>query len=675
MVKTLINKLVSAASWSVQPVEECHATCVNSSLHSKHTDMESFDFLNYQRYNQISKGLDENQLVTCDLGIWFRLEKVSSSYGLQRKMISLFPDVNFRDFKVLRKGGDTYHRIILNKRNLTKLLDSPNLGTFGDDYSICVNGVHVNEDDDDDVEGGEPETPLKAVEQSKKVEDNVLQIDLKKSGERNGPMARGVHTYNLLCNFEEVENILTHFNITSEDVEALIKPTPAIPTLLVVLKKNLADWVKETDVRREPLLLYQPAPQSERMGRSQIWAHAILEDNQYERRVTIEGIYKRVSEAEILHTLSYNGEVLSKPEPKTWKGSDYPNGDLVVNMRLHMEMNFIIIKGEAYKVNYARQERQCTHCFSFRHKNFECERWETDERTLMLDFYSKWKKQVGFKDFQPLKPDAVLNTPTQPKNTDGTGEGEQANPKRSPNKEPRGETQEEGNEDELAKERPDKDNINPDLLLEEFGAKYNLEGTNTKSPGLNGKPDKDKTLGRVQRNLFGGDDLDTSKAAGEGSPKEAMTEGAYEAKQASNETGKDTEQETQNLEENQKKGQTPDADKEKMEEMRKELTEGKEEVGDDDTKKRKHANSATKVSPENKKAHTTEKSTLLKEIKKMEEEATKKDLNEVKKKVLKNRFDSYLDSKKDEVKRLLDADQQEYNRIVTNIRSTFVKGK
>ena len=118
------------------------------------------------------------------------------------------------------------------------------------------------------------------------------------------------------------------------------------------------------------------------------------------------------------------------------------------------------------------------------------------------------------------------------------------------------------------------------------------------------------------------------------------------------------------------------ADGEKsVEEMRKELTEGKEEVGDDDTKKRKHANSATKVSPENKKAHTTEKSTLLKEIKKMEEEATKKDLNEVKKKVLKNRFDSYLDSKKDEVKRLLDADQQEYNRIVTNIRSTFVKGK
>ena len=141
-----------------------------------------------------------------------------------------------------------------------------------------------------------------------------------------------------------------------EDVDALIKPTPAIPSLLVVLKKNVEDWLKEADVRRDPYLLYQPAPQSERMGRTQIWAHITLEDNQFDRRVTIEGIFKRVSNEEIMHTLKYHGEILSEPKPVTWKGTDFPNGDLVVNMRIHNEFTFIMIKGEAYKVSYAKQD-------------------------------------------------------------------------------------------------------------------------------------------------------------------------------------------------------------------------------------------------------------------------------------------------------------------------------
>ena len=578
--------------------------------------MGSFDFMNYQRFNHISKSLGDDQLVTVDLGIWFRLEKINSNYGFQRKMTSLFPEVNFCDLKVSRRGGDTYHRAILNTRNLSKLINSPNLGTFGDDYSIGINGVHINEEEEGEEGADIPDTPLKAVEENKKVEDNVLQIDLRKSSEKNGPMARGVHTYNLLSNFTEVESILTHFNIALEDVEALIKPTPAIPSLLVGLKKNLTDWVKENDVRRDPFLLYDPSPQSERMGRSQIWAHAVLEDNQYERRVTIEGIYKRVSEAEIVYNLSYNGDVLTKPQPATWKGTDLPNGDLVVNMRLKMEMNFIIIKGEAFKVSYAKQERQCSHCFSFCHKNYECEKWETDARTLMFDYYKKWQKQVGYKDFQPLKQDSeaeALLTPSQQKLTDN-----EVSPATI------GISNKERKEDKTAKEGPDKDNYNPEILLEEFSSKYELKDTSTfdlKPPDPKVNPGKENTHGSTIRKLFEDEDV------------------------------------------------TQETDK--MEEMQRDAGVREEDAGTEEGKKRKHGDSATKVSPDKKKAHTDEKPDLVKEMKKMEEEATKKDLTSVKKKVLKSRLESHINTKKDEIKRLPDSHQREHEQIEKNIRSSL----
>ena len=110
-----------------------------------------------------------------------------------------------------------------------------------------LNSFYVNKEDNTELDAAGPETPLKTVEQHKKVDDNVLQIDLKKISEKNGQPARGVPTYNLLCDFNEIENILKHFNIEMEDVDALIKPTPAIPTLLIALKKKVSEWIKEAN--------------------------------------------------------------------------------------------------------------------------------------------------------------------------------------------------------------------------------------------------------------------------------------------------------------------------------------------------------------------------------------------------------------------------------------------
>ena len=348
----------------------------------------------------MEENIDDDQILTIDLNIWFRLERVGSNFSLERKMKSLFQHVHFIECTVLRRAGDTFYRVSLDKENLILLLESPNLGYWADDYAISVSGFHINREEQNN-EDKTPETPLKNVEPNKGVDDNILKIDIKKGPEWNSLLARGVLTYNLLSDFTEIENILAHFNISMDHVQGLIKPTPAIPSVLVMLNSNLSDFLKKTNIKREPFLIYQPSPQSEKIGRSPLWAHAILENDQFDRKITVEGIYKRVSSQELVHTLSYSGDVLTSPQPLMWKGSNLPNGDVVLNMRLHTELNFVIIKGEAYKVSYSKQERQCGHCWSWQHVNYECDKWERDGRTMMVDYYMKWKRLVHFKEYQP----------------------------------------------------------------------------------------------------------------------------------------------------------------------------------------------------------------------------------------------------------------------------------
>ena len=427
------------------------------------------EFTNINRFHYMEKDIREDQILTIDLNIWFRLERVNSNFSLERKMKSLFQSVRFKECTVLRRAGDTFYRATLDKENLILLLDSANLGFFGDDYAITVNGFHIN-NEEQDKEHETPETPLKNVEPKQNTDDNILKIEIKKGEEWNSPVARGIHTYNLLSDFTEIENILVHFNINMNAIQGLIKPTPAIPSLLVILDSKLSDFLKKVDITREPFLLYQPSPQSESMGRSQLWAHAILENDQFDRKVTVEGIYKRVSSRELVHSLSYSGDVLNSPQPLMWRGSDLPNGDVVLNMRLHTELNFVMIKGEAYKVSYSKQERQCGHCWSWQHANFECDKWDRDGRTMMVDYDMKWKRLVNFKEYQPLKENLAdeVQTPVTPKNPDqppaegdNSGDGSQAT---------------------------DKDDINPVKLLNEYNLKYNPKGRTF--------------LGRTQRALF-----------------------------------------------------------------------------------------------------------------------------------------------------------------------------
>ena len=647
--------------------------------------MESFDFKDFRRYKHIENDLEEEQMITIDLGVWFRLERIGSSYSLQRKMASLFPTVNFQDLKVLRKGGDTFYRAVLSKRNLTMLLNSPYLGNFGQDYDIAINSFYVNNEDNTELDAAGPETPLKTVEQHKKVDDNVLQIDLKKSSEKNGQPARGVPTYNLLCDFNEIENILEHFNIGMEDVDALIKPTPAIPTLLIALKKKVSEWIKEANIRREPYLLYQPAPQSERMGRTQIWAHITLEDNQFDRRVTIEGIFKRVTNEEILHTLRYNGEILSTPKPLTWRDTEIPNGDMVVNMRIQNEFTFIIIKGESYKVSYAKQERNCNHCLSWNHRSFECQRWDIDGRTLMFDFYQKWQRQVGFQEYQPLKEGNTMTSPKLPE--EGNISAKPQKPTGTEETPTGSGTVEEKKKEPSSGEFLDKDDLHPDNLLEEFGAKYNHQETGPKS-SIPVVTTAEKPKGSVQRRLF---EEETEKEKAKQKSPEKNTAGP--AEQEETKTNEKEESPGKNKKEIEGKETTRDGVSLEVKESEQEENETSSSIGGDevpekqtgdvnelggsaeDRKKRKHGNSATKLTPESKKVHVNENLQLLKELKKIEMDATKKDLTGVKKKVLKSRLDDLINCNKDVVKRMKDEDRGEFEQIETHIRSFFERDK
>ena len=77
------------------------------------------------------------------------------------------------------------------------------------------------------------------------------------------------------------------------------------------------------------------------------------------------------------------------------------------------------------------------------------------------------------------------------------------------------------------------------------------------------------------------------------------------------------------------------------------------------------------MTPETKKAFVKEEPALLKEIKKIDEEASKGDLTEVKRKILKSKLESHISSKKDEIKRLTSIDRQEHERTELNIRSSL----
>ena len=740
----------------------------------------NMEFTNINRFHYMEKDMRGDQILTIDLSIWFRLERVNSNFSLERKMKSLFQSVRFKECSVLRRAGDTFYRATLDKENLILLLDSENLGFFGDDYAITVNGFHINKEEQDKGHDT-PETPLKNVEPNQNTDDNILKIEIKKGEEWNSPIARGIHTYNLLSDFTEIENILVHFNINMNAIKGLIKPTPAIPNLLVVLDSKLSDFLKKVDITREPFLMYQPSPQSENMGRSQLWAHAILENDQFDRRVMVEGIYKRVSSRELVHTLSYSGDVLNSPQPLMWKGSDLPNGDVVLNMRLHTELNFVMIKGEAYKVSYSKQERQCGHCWSWQHVNFECDKWDRDGRTMMVDYHMKWKRLVNFKEYQPLKENLAEEeqTPVTPKNPDqppakgdSSGDGSQAT---------------------------DKDDIDPAKLLNEYNLKYNHKaqtflgrtqralfqdnedveamgkaqskghegdaairaaqsseeggGGATQGEGRGGTAQKEAEVeggeggvgvnqgrepredgGVSQREELGegegggvnqgeaaigralpsgecgggttqgeagmgggegevgvnqGGDLGEGEGVNQGGTAKSSLEGGGEATQ--DEGGGGTEQQeaamgggeegvgmNQGKETGDGEGIKDSVEKNvslESKEAEEAEVKNKEETTED-TKKRKYG-SATKQTPDKKKLHvnSNDNRELFKELKKMEKDISKKDLSEVKKRILKSRLEEYLVTNNEDIKRLQEEERFNLKRIETSIRASLEKGK
>ena len=101
-----------------------------------------------------------------------------------------------------------------------------------------------------------------------------------------------------------------------------------------------------------------------------------------------------------------------------------------------------------------------------------------------------------------------------------------------------------------------------------------------------------------------------------------------------------------------------------------------DEESAEDGKKRKHDGiSATKLTPESKKVHVNENQQLLKELEKIEKDATKKDLTGVKKKILKRRLDELITSKKEVIKRMQEDDRGVIEQTESRIRSFVERDK
>ena len=64
----------------------------------------NMEFTNINRFHYMEKGIREDQILTIDLSIWFRLERVNSNFSLKRKMKSIFQSVRFKECTVLRRA-------------------------------------------------------------------------------------------------------------------------------------------------------------------------------------------------------------------------------------------------------------------------------------------------------------------------------------------------------------------------------------------------------------------------------------------------------------------------------------------------------------------------------------------------------------------------------------------
>ena len=289
---------------------------------------------------------------------------------------------------------------MLDKENFINFVNHKSYGVFEDDYTVTVLGFHINFKDNMSAYRA-PDSPIKKAsyaEALKKGSENNLTIMVRKGKDPTDQPARGLHSFNILSDMNEIVRVLSHFNINGK-VSQVSRATPSLPPLEILLTSTLLQLMTDETITKEPLLIYKPTPQSEQTGCTELWAHAETLQGTPHKRVTIEGAGGRVDIEELKHELSFSGEVIGEMIPQAWSNegplSGVLNGDLVAYMRLDLEINWVFINNHAFKCTYPGQSVQCSMCYSWEHRAGVCDRGGEPRRDLLRQYQSKWRRQVA----------------------------------------------------------------------------------------------------------------------------------------------------------------------------------------------------------------------------------------------------------------------------------------
>ena len=395
--------------------------------------MESNDYVVLDEEEDDLDGLLlDGRYYSLDLEVAFRGDPIRNDLALKRKLDSLFDwNITFIQVKVARRGSSFAHQVVVDKQNFIAFRNSTSYGEFPGDYTIRVKGFHVNPINDENP-FITPDSPVKLASYAQKVKEgseNELTITIRRGKEASDQPAKGLVVFNLLSDMSEVIKIIDHFNLGGR-ITKVAKPTPGIPTLEIKLTDTLQNLVNQEVINKDPILIYDPTPQSKAAGNTALYAHARIDTGISPRRVLIEGVSGRVDQDELKHLLSYHGEIISELQPQIWSQegplAGVENGDMVCIMRLKVELGYAIINNQAFKVTYANQALQCSNCFSWQHQARTCDKRDENRRDLLHEYKRKWQRQVGFvelgdvvkdKDGPVKRLNPEKTTPKAPKET------------------------------------------------------------------------------------------------------------------------------------------------------------------------------------------------------------------------------------------------------------------
>ena len=352
-----------------------------------------------------------------ELDVAFHGEVIRSNQAFARKIQPLF-DINFIDIKAERKGRTLYYSVDLHPDTFPAFLDSPNLGIFCD-YNITVIGYKVvlSNGSFPQEMSGPPDTPLKLA-QRPETDPNTrnLTIMLRKGPNHYDQPAKGMLSFNLLSDRNEILKILTHFGVCG-NVAMASKGSPADPSLELTLTEELKVLVDSDSINSEPLRVFKASEQSKAaFGSSDVYAHAQIDPENRPRRIVVEAVGGRMDLDTLKHKLSYHGEILGETKAETWAPDhEGPLGGVLTGaysmmMKIRVDLNYVLHKNKAFRVIYPGQPTQCSMCYGWHHI-LECTRRDENRLDLTKEYYQKWMRQVGYSDLVDSVVKKVIPTP------------------------------------------------------------------------------------------------------------------------------------------------------------------------------------------------------------------------------------------------------------------------